>query len=221
MQPLPGDGTNAIVNQAIWIAGTGAFIAGMNWWWRWAETNNLVWIRRSFLHNLALLLALELLMVVIHEFGHAAAGAAFGMKLRAFVVGPFQWRVREGKWEFRFILSGFLAIGGATAVAPTDPNRPLWRDICMVAAGPVGYSHRARTFLGTGLAAARLLHHALSADRGRQPDPIPDEGLLFRWSKDLPASVARSVGRSPQGIFRCRCHHHHTASSTGLRHRRD
>jgi len=136
MQPLPGDGTNAVVNQAIWIAGTGAFIAGMNWWWRWAEMNNLVWVKRSFLHNLALLLALELLVVVIHEFGHAAAGLALGMKLRAFVVGPFQWRVREGKWEFRFILSGFLAIGGATAVAPTDPNRPLWRDICMVAAGP-------------------------------------------------------------------------------------
>ncbi|MFY9746329.1 MAG: M50 family metallopeptidase [Acidobacteriaceae bacterium] len=137
MQPLPGDGTNAVVNRAIWIAGTGAFVACMNWWWRWAQTNHLAWIRRSFLHNLALLLALELLMVVIHEFGHATAGVLLGMKLRAFVVGPLQWRVREGKWEFRFILSGFLAIGGATAVAPTDPNRPLWRDICMVAAGPV------------------------------------------------------------------------------------
>ncbi|MGB9031311.1 MAG: M50 family metallopeptidase [Acidobacteriaceae bacterium] len=136
MQPLPGDGTNAIVNRAIWVAGTGAFIAGMNWWWRWAQANHLVGIRRSVLNNLALLLALELLMVVIHEFGHAAAGVALGMKLRAFVVGPLQWRVRDGKWEFRFILSGFLAMGGATAVAPTDPNRPLWRDICMVAAGP-------------------------------------------------------------------------------------
>jgi Zn-dependent protease len=59
------------------------------------------------------------------------------MKLCAFVVGPFQWRVREGKWEFRFILSGFLAVGGATAVAPTDPDRPVWREICMVAAGPI------------------------------------------------------------------------------------
>ena len=136
-QPLPGDSTNAIVNRAIWIAGTGGFISAMTWWWRWAESNNLVWVRSSFLHDLFLLLLLELLMVAIHEFGHAAAAALLAMKLRAFIVGPLQWRVREGKWEFRFILSGFLAIGGATAVAPTDPNRPLWRDVCMVAAGPV------------------------------------------------------------------------------------
>jgi hypothetical protein len=137
MQPLPGDGTNAIVNRAIWIAGTGGFVAGMSWWLRWAHRNGLHWVRESFLHDLALLLLLELLMVAIHEFGHAAVGTALGMKLRAFIVGPFQWRVREAKWEFRFILSGFLAIGGATAVASTDRYRPVWRDICMVAAGPV------------------------------------------------------------------------------------
>jgi hypothetical protein len=137
MQPLPGDGTNAIVNRAIWIAGAGGFISAMTWWWRWAEANGLVWVRSSFFHDLFLFLLLEMLMVAIHEFGHAAAAAALDMKLRAFIVGPFQWRVREGRWEFRFILSGFLAIGGATAVAPRDPNRPLWRDISMVAAGPL------------------------------------------------------------------------------------
>jgi hypothetical protein len=137
MQPVAGDRTNPIVNRIIWIAGAGAFVSAMTWWWRWAESNGLVWIRSSFLHDLFLLLLLEILMVALHEFGHAAAGSALGMKLRAFIVGPFQWRVREGRWEFRFILSGFLAIGGATAVAPTDPNRPLWCDICMVAAGPL------------------------------------------------------------------------------------
>jgi hypothetical protein len=137
MQPLPGDGTNAVVNRAIWIAGTGGFISAMTWWWRWAESNGLVWIRNSFFRDLFLLLLLELLMVAIHEFGHASVASVLDMKLCAFIVGPFQWRLREGKWEFRFILSGFLAIGGATAVAPTDPNRPLWRDISMVAAGPI------------------------------------------------------------------------------------
>jgi len=137
MQPLPGDGTNAIVNRVIWVAGTGAFLSAMTWWWRWAESNGLVWIRSSFFHDLFLLLLLEILMVAVHEFGHAAAASVLGMKLRAFIVGPFQWRMREGHWEFRFALAGFLAIGGATAVAPTDANRPLWRDICMVSAGPV------------------------------------------------------------------------------------
>lgn len=140
-QPLPGDGTNAIVNRAIWIAGVGALIATMSWWLRWAKPKGLAWSgnsnRGSLLHDLFLVLLLELLMVAIHEFGHAIAAEALGMRLRAFIVGPLQWRVRDGKWEFRFILSGFLAIGGATAVAPTDPHRPAWREICMVAAGPV------------------------------------------------------------------------------------
>ena len=149
MQPLPGDNTNAIVNRLIWVAGTGGFLSAMTWWWRWAESNDLVWIRNSFFHDLLLLLLLEILMVAVHEFGHAAAAFAFGMRLRAFIVGPFQWRMREGHWEFRFVLAGFLAIGGATAVAPTDPNRPLWRDICMVAAGPF-------VSLAAGLAALAL-----------------------------------------------------------------
>ncbi|MFZ0271806.1 MAG: M50 family metallopeptidase [Acidobacteriaceae bacterium] len=153
MQPLPGDGTNAVVNRVIWIAGAGGFISAMTWWWRWAESNGLVWVRSSFLHDLLLLLLLEILMVALHEFGHAVVGSALGMKLRAFIVGPLQWRVREGKWEFRFILSGFLAVGGATAVAPTAPNRPLWRDICMVAAGPFVSGVAGFAALGATLAA--------------------------------------------------------------------
>jgi hypothetical protein len=136
MQPLPGDGTHALVNRLIWVGGTGGFLSAMTWWWRWAESNGLVWIRNSFFHDLFLLLLLEILMVALHEFGHAAAASALGMKLRAFIVGPFQGRMRDGHWEFRFVLAGLLAIGGATAVAPKDPHRPLWRDIVMVASGP-------------------------------------------------------------------------------------
>jgi hypothetical protein len=147
--PLTGDGTNAIVNRLIWVAGTGSFISAMTWWWRWAESNGLIWVHTSFLHKLILLLLLEILMVAVHEFGHAAAAAALGMKLRAVIVGPLQCCLREGRWEFRFVLAGFLAIGGATAVAPTDPNRPLWRDICMVAAGPL-------VSLGAGFTALRI-----------------------------------------------------------------
>ncbi|HUB20753.1 MAG TPA: site-2 protease family protein [Acidobacteriaceae bacterium] len=153
MQPLPGDGTNAIVNRLIWVAGAGGLVTAMTWWWRWAETNDLIWHRGSFWRDLFLLLLLEILMVAIHEFGHAAAASALGMKLRAFIVGPFQWRVREGAWEFRFILAGFLAIGGATAVAPTDPDRPLWRDICMVVAGPLASFAAGLAALGLTLAA--------------------------------------------------------------------
>jgi hypothetical protein len=232
MQPLPGDGTNAVVNRAIWIAGTGGFISAMTWWWRWAESNGLVWIRNSFFRDLFLLLLLELLMVAIHEFGHASVASVLDMKLCAFIVGPFQWRLREGKWEFRFILSGFLAIGGATAVAPTDPNRPLWRDISMVAAGPI-------VSLLSGLAALwftltapghpwqqdwlppRLLHHPVPANRRPQPHSVPHQRLLLRRRKDLPIAVARTLGRSSSCLLCRRRHHRYAAPPARLRYRRD
>jgi len=156
MQPLPGDGTNAIVNRLIWVGGSGGFVSAMTWWWRWAEWNGLGWIHQFFFRDLVLLLLLEILMVAIHEFGHAATAAALGMKLRAFIVGPFQWRMREGRWEFRFVLAGFLAIGGSTAVAPTAPWRPLWRDICMVAAGPL--VSLAAGLIGLGFTLSAPLH---------------------------------------------------------------
>ena len=189
MQPLPGDNTNAIVNRLIWVAGTGGFLSAMTWWWRWAESNGLVWIRNSFIHDLLLLLLLEILMVAVHEFGHAAAAFAFGMRLRAFIVGPFQWRMREGHWEFRFVLAGFLAIGGATAVAPTDPSRPLWRDICMVAAGPF-------VSLTAGLAALALTLGAASAQGSDDPPPEPlDSAILFAPAGDLVPTALAALDR--------------------------
>ncbi len=36
-----------------------------------------------------------------------------GMKLRAFFVGPFQWRIRDAKWEFEFKPKGFLLADGS------------------------------------------------------------------------------------------------------------
>ncbi|HEX3987550.1 MAG TPA: M50 family metallopeptidase [Acidobacteriaceae bacterium] len=135
LQPIPGDGTNAILNRVIWIAGAGAFLAGMSWWWRWARMHQLPADETSFTAKLMVLLVAQLAMVGIHEFGHAAVGKALGMKVRGFIVGPLQWHMRDGQWRFRFVLTGFLTPGGATTVVPGKPRPPVWREVTMVAAG--------------------------------------------------------------------------------------
>jgi Zn-dependent protease len=56
--------------------------------------------------------------------------------LRMFLVGPFQWRIRDGKWKFEFLLARFFSAGGATAVVPTNPKQSKWIYIALIAAGP-------------------------------------------------------------------------------------
>ncbi|HZZ38519.1 MAG TPA: M50 family metallopeptidase [Acidobacteriaceae bacterium] len=138
LQPIPGDGTNAILNRVVWIAGAGAFLAGMSWWWRWARMHHLPAEETSFMAKLMVLLAAQLAMVAIHELGHAAVGKALGMKIRGFIAGPLQWHIRDGRWRFRFVLSGFLTPGGATTVVPANPGQRVWREVAMVAAGSCG-----------------------------------------------------------------------------------
>ena len=74
--------------------------------------------------------------VILHESAHASVGLILGMKLRAFVVGPFQWRIRDGRWTYRFVPAGFLSFGGSTGIIPTNPNQSRWVEIAMIAAGP-------------------------------------------------------------------------------------
>jgi hypothetical protein len=89
-------------------------------------------------------MAALLVTTTVHELGHAATGRMLGMRLRAFIVGPFQWRIRDGRWKFQFLLAKFFSAGGATAVVPTNPQQSRWNEICMIAAGPM-----AGLFIGT------------------------------------------------------------------------
>src|SRR5260370_8511724 len=77
------------------------------------------------------------IIVALHELGHTATGLALGMKLGAFFVGPFQWRIRDGKWSFQFTPAAILSGGGATGVVPATADFPRWRTLCVVAAGPL------------------------------------------------------------------------------------
>jgi len=132
--PIPGDGTNALIDKAIWIFGLVGFFVGSNWWADWANAEGLD-MSVGLLYFFEILLA-SLVVTLVHELGHAIVGKALGMKLRAFIVGPFQWRIRGGKWEFQFRPAKIFAAGGATGVVPTTMEQFRANQICMMAAGP-------------------------------------------------------------------------------------
>lgn len=132
--PIPGDGTYPWLNKSIWIFGAVLLFAFEREWFQWAELNDLS-INSEFLFLVQLVLA-ELATVLFHELGHAFTGMALGMKLRSFIIGPFQWRIRDGVWEFELKPRGFFSTGGATALVPTDPHEPSWRRMVMIAGGP-------------------------------------------------------------------------------------
>jgi hypothetical protein len=146
---IAGDGTSSLLDSIAWLLGLTGYFAGMSWWYRWGRAQHLPLVHGywSWLQIVAALF----ITVVLHELGHATAGMALGMKLRAFIVGPFQWRIRDGRWKFQFLPSKFLSAGGATAIVPTNTEQLRWREICMIAAGPV-----ANLFTGLIATAAAL-----------------------------------------------------------------
>jgi len=131
---IAGDGTSRLLDWTAWLLAFAGVLAGLEWWDRWSHTQNLPSYSRGF--PLSLLIMTLLITTALHELGHTAAGLALGMKLRAFIVGPFQWRIRDGRWKFQFLLSKFFS-GGMTSVAPTIPEQHRWNEICMIAAGPL------------------------------------------------------------------------------------
>jgi hypothetical protein len=132
---IPGDGTNNFVNRAIQFLALLAFVGAYSWWIGWLTTKGIS-IPHWNWYPTVVAIFLGLVIVALHEFGHTTVGLLLGMKLRAFIVGPFQWRICDGKWEFRFEPKQILTPGGATGVVPAVTNFPRWAQLCMLAAGP-------------------------------------------------------------------------------------
>ncbi len=130
---IPGDGTSSFINKGLPLFTTLAFLGAYSWWLRWVRNN--YFSAPDFITGTLTLALVGLLIVALHESGHTLVGILVGMKLRAFIVGPFQWRIREGKWEFHFELRQILATSGATGVVPTSSDFPDRARLCMLTAG--------------------------------------------------------------------------------------
>jgi hypothetical protein len=128
---IAGDGTSNMLEAIAWLLGIAGYFAAIFQWHRWGQAQHLP---RAYVGLLQLVVIL-LIVTIVHELGHAVVGSALGMKLRAFIVGPFQWRIRDGRWKFQFLPAKFFSAGGATALVPTDPHQSRWSQICMIAAG--------------------------------------------------------------------------------------
>ena len=133
---IPGDGTSDLANKTVGILIFAAYFGAYAWWIRWLRARGVSGNEGSSHGGLIGLLVLSLIVTTLHELGHTVTGLALGMRLRAFIVGPFQWRIREGKWKFQFNPREILSAGGATGVVPATADFPRWRDLCMLAAGP-------------------------------------------------------------------------------------
>jgi hypothetical protein len=133
--PIPGDGTSKVGNSLILVAGMAGGIGGVSLLTLWALSHGL---HRVFSPFFAIqVIATILLVLAIHEAGHAVAGLAVGMRLIGFIVGPFRWSYTYGSWKFLFRGSGLLAFAGQTMVAPSSMSDFRRRKVIQVAAGPI------------------------------------------------------------------------------------
>jgi len=132
---MRGDGTSALLDLAVSVLALAGLWGGMILYLRWGHAQHLPFIRGSV--SLSIIALVIVITVVLHELAHAGVGLAFSMKLRAFVIGPFQWRIRDGRWKYLFVPAGFLSFGGSTGVVPSKPDQSRWIEIAMIAAGPL------------------------------------------------------------------------------------
>ena len=130
---IPGDGTLDFLSRAMPLISVAAALAIYSWWHRWVQSRNIS-IGENFFLTASLI---GLIIVTVHELAHTAMGLALGMKLWAFVVGPFQWLIQDGHWTFQFRPKQILSGSGATSVVPATPDFSHDNYLYVVAAGPV------------------------------------------------------------------------------------
>ena len=149
---IPGDGTHKLVDALALILQVGGTIWLMNLYSRWGYEQRLPFARGA--ESLIQWVVVILAAVFIHESAHALFGIALGMRLRAFFIGPFQFRVHEGRWKFDFRPTQILAFSGAAGLIPVNPDQSRWDEVAMIAAGPLSN-------LITGAVAAAMAYSAL------------------------------------------------------------
>jgi Peptidase family M50 len=182
-----GDGTSRLMDGIAGLLQIAGCFVGTYWWDRWGRAHGL-----PFVHGLLwwiVFLAVVQIAITAPELGHAVVGRALGMRLRAFVVGPFHWRIRDGVWRFQFLPKAILSGGGAAGIVPTDPDQSRWNEICMIAAGP-----------GASLFTAVIAFCAALTAKG-QPWEQAWEPLALLTTISLVMFAANLIPFRPQALY--------------------
>lgn len=131
---IPGDGTHKALDAIAIVLQICGVIGLLNLYTRWGYEHDLPFTRglESWIQWAVVILA----VTILHESAHAVVGVAAGMELRAFVIGPFQFRVHENRWKFEFRPGQILALSGAAGLVPVNPDQSRWNEVAMIAAGP-------------------------------------------------------------------------------------
>jgi len=132
---IAGDRTHPLVYRAFTALSVVLQFGCMYLCGHWARSHGLLY--RGRIPWLVLFTIAVLATAVLHECGHALIAWGFQMKLLGFNAGPMQWQKREGRWKFKFVPAGFINLGGAVRVVPTDAKQPRAHDLWMIAAGPL------------------------------------------------------------------------------------
>lgn len=184
---IRGDFTSRHINRVAQGVTFGLSLGAYLWWQGWLKAEHVTSLDSAWVRSLLTIVVL-FAITSIHEMGHAAVGMACGMKLRAFFVGPLQWRVRDTKWEFEFKPKGFLLADGVTALVPGSGEFRPRQFLAMMAAGSLV------NVLSGGLVLILIARHGADL-----PMPINGSLALFgAWSLGLAAANLLPF-RTPQG----------------------
>ena len=148
---IRGDGTHKVLDTVALVLQFAGTIALINLYTRWGWHRGL-----PFAHGLEAWIQWAIVIAaatLIHESAHSAVGIALGMKLRVFIIGPFQFRVVGGHWKFEFRPTQLLAFSGAAGLVSVDPDESRWNEVAVIAAGPFAN-------LLTGAVAAAIAYSA-------------------------------------------------------------
>lgn len=184
---IPGDFTSRHVNRVAQAVTFGLSLGAYLWWQGWLKTSHVTALDSAWA-RFALTLVVLLSITSIHETGHAIVGMICGMKLRAFFIGPFQWRIRDARWEFEFKPKGLILADGITALIPGNGELRPWQYLSMMAAGS----------LVNMLSGSLALYIAIHAGFALSAPVLGVVALFGAWSLGLAAANLLPF-RTPQG----------------------
>jgi Zn-dependent protease len=133
---IQGDGTSKFVDRFATGAQIAVFVVASYFWNVWGRAQGLPETRGTLGWIIPLLIA-QHLSVLVHELGHVLGGWASHMKLRHLVLGPFEWAVRGGKWEFSVSAAGLWG-RGLTGMVPTTLKDLRGQRVFTTLGGPLG-----------------------------------------------------------------------------------